>query len=64
MWDDAFFFILGTILWIALAFWPASIARKKGHSFLLYFIISLFFWWITLFVVVSMNDKTVPAAQE
>ena len=32
----------GTV-WVALAFWPAFVARHKGHSFLGYFILSLFF---------------------
>lgn len=52
-----FFFILGVFLWIMLALWPAFIARKKGYSFLLFFIISLFFWWITLFVTLFLKDK-------
>ena len=55
-----FFIILGTILWIAVALWPAFIARRKGYSFLLFFLISLFFWWITLFVTLFMKDKTQP----
>jgi len=46
--------------WIVLAIWPASIASRKGYSFLLYFIVSLFFWWITLFVVLFLKDKTLP----
>lgn len=49
-------------LWIMVAIWPASIASRKGYSFWLYFIISLFFWWITLFVVMFMKDKTLPPA--
>ena len=27
-------------IWIALAFWPARVARRKGHSFLGYFILA------------------------
>ncbi len=57
-----FFIILGTILWIALAFWPATIARRKGYSFILFFLISLLFWWITLFVTLFMKDKAAPPA--
>jgi ABC-type Mn2+/Zn2+ transport system permease subunit len=53
-----FFIILGIILWIIVALWPASIARRKGYSFLLFFLISLLFWWITLFVTLFMKDKT------
>lgn len=55
-----FFIILGTVLWIAVALWPASIAKRKGYSFLLFFLISLLFWWITLFVTLFMKDKTQP----
>lgn len=53
----AFFIIMGVFLWILLAMAPAFIARKKGYSFLLFFIISLFFWWITLFVTFFLKDK-------
>jgi hypothetical protein len=54
--------ILGVFLWILIAIWPARIAASKGRSFLLWFIISLFFWWITLFVTLSMKDES-PAEQ-
>ncbi len=49
-------YILIFFAWVIIALWPASIARAKGRSFWLYFIISLFFWWITLFVVLFMKD--------
>ncbi len=60
------FGILGLILWIIIAFWPARIASSKGRSFLLWFILSLFFWWITLFVALAMKDNrhTPPPATE
>ena len=32
--------VLGFIILVALAFWPARVARRKGHSWLLYFIFS------------------------
>ena len=32
------------VIWIAVAFWPARVARRKGHSFIGYFIFSLFFF--------------------
>lgn len=51
--------ILGVIAWILVAIWPATIAAKKGHSFVIWFIISLFFWWITLFVAAfGLKDLT------
>lgn len=51
-------------LWVIIALWPASIAAQKGHSFFGWFLLSLFFWWITLFVVLfALEDKSddVPA---
>ena len=29
--------ILGLIIWVLIAFWPAHVARRKGHSWLLFF---------------------------
>lgn len=49
--------ILGFVIFVALALWPAFIAKNKGHSFLLYFLISIPFWWITLFVTLALKDK-------
>ncbi len=43
-------------LCILVAFWPASIAKQKGHSFLLWFIVSVPFWWITLFVTLFLLE--------
>ena len=42
--------VLAAAIWIALAFWPARVAGRKGHSFLLYFIFSLFFFPAALIV--------------
>jgi hypothetical protein len=54
--------ILGVIAWVLVAIWPARIASKKGYSFVLWFILSLFFWWITLFVAAfGLKDKTKTA---
>lgn len=29
--------ILWAVIWVAIAFWPARVAGKKGHSFLGFF---------------------------
>lgn len=55
-----FWFSFLLILWVVVALWPATIARSKGHSFLGWFILSLFFWWITLFVALFMKDRNNP----
>ena len=36
--------IVLAVVWIAIAFWPARVAGRKGHSFVGYFIFSLFFF--------------------
>ena len=36
--------IIGLIIWIAIAFWPARVAGRKGHSFIGYFCLSLLFF--------------------
>jgi hypothetical protein len=35
---------LFAVIWIAIAFWPARVAGRKGHSFIGYFVFSLFFF--------------------
>ena len=42
--------ILCVVLWIAIAFWPARVAGRKGHSFIGYFIFSVFFFPAALIV--------------
>jgi hypothetical protein len=49
--------ILLFILWVAIAFWPARVASRKGHSFLLYFIFSLIFFPLALLVAYLVRDR-------
>ena len=39
-----FWWFLAVIVWVAIAFWPARVAGRKGHSFVLYFLFSLVFF--------------------
>ena len=48
-------------IWIALAFWPARVARRKGHSFLGYFIFSVVFFPLALIAAYMVEDRTVTA---
>jgi hypothetical protein len=48
-------------LWIALAFWPARVAARKGHSFFGYFIFSLFFFPLALITAYMVQDRAQPA---
>jgi hypothetical protein len=45
------------VLWIALAFWPARVASRKGHSFILFFIFSLFFFPAAVIVAYLVGDN-------
>jgi hypothetical protein len=45
------------VVWIALAFWPARVARRKGHSFIGYFIFSLFFFPLALLTAYLVHDR-------
>lgn len=57
--------ILALIAWVILATWPARVASRKGHSFFGWFILSLLFWWITLFVVYfGLEDKNKTSRDE
>jgi hypothetical protein len=51
------FGVLGLIIWIAIAFWPARVARRKGHSFIGYFILSLFFFPLALIMAYVVRDR-------
>lgn len=53
--------IVFLVLWIAIAFWPARVAGRKGHSFFGYFIFSLIFFPAALIVAYMVSDNTRPA---
>jgi hypothetical protein len=56
-WGWAGIGILGLIIWVLIAFWPARVARRKGHSWLLFFIFSLFFFPAALITAYLVRDR-------
>ena len=52
--------IIVAIIWIAIAFWPARVAGRKGHSFIGYFIFSLVFFPAALIVAYMVQDRSRP----
>jgi len=50
------------VVWIALAFWPARVAGRKGHSFMGFFIFSLFLFPAALIVAYIVDDRFATAA--
>lgn len=54
-------YLLGAILWVIVAFWPAMVAKRKGHSFILFFLFSLVFFFLALLVAYMVKDRTLTA---
>ncbi len=52
--------IIGLIIGILIAFRLARVARRKGHSWLGYFILSLFFFPPSLIMAYVVQDRRVP----
>lgn len=50
--------VIGLIIWIAIAFWPARVARRKGHSFIGYFVLSLIFFPLAVILAYAVEDRT------
>ena len=46
------------VIWIALAFWPARVAGRKGHSFFGFFVLSLIFFPLSLVLAYIADDRT------
>jgi hypothetical protein len=55
------FSIVGIIIWVAIAFWPARVAGRKGHSFFGYFLLSLVFFPLSLIMAYMVQDRTAVA---
>ena len=53
-WIGVFAFL---VIWIALAFWPARVAARKGHSFFGYFLLSLVFFPLALILAYVVKDR-------
>lgn len=45
------------IIWVAIAFWPARVAARKGHSFIGYFLLSLLFFPLALIMAYVVRDR-------
>jgi hypothetical protein len=50
------------IIWVAIAFWPARVAARKGHSFIGYFFLSLLFFPLALIMAYVVHDRRVDLA--
>jgi energy-coupling factor transporter transmembrane protein EcfT len=48
---------IALVIWVALAFWPARVAKRKGHSFAGYFLLSLLFFPLALLLAYMSHDR-------
>jgi len=55
---NVLWWILIVVVLIAIAFWPARVAGRKGHSFFGYFVFSLFFFPAALIVAYLVEDRS------
>lgn len=55
---EVLWWTLAVIIWVAIAFWPARVASRKGHSFLGYFVFSLVFFPAALIVAYVVDDRS------
>lgn len=56
-----FWLMLFIIVWVAIAFWPAAVAKRKGYTFLGFFILSLIFFFLSLLIAYLLPDKNKKA---
>jgi len=49
------------MIWVAIAFWPARVAARKGHSFFGFFLFSLVFFPASLITAYVVRDRRVRA---
>ncbi len=49
------------ILWVLIAFWPARVAGRKGHSFWGFFLFSVVFFPAAIITAYVIKDRTVGA---
>jgi hypothetical protein len=52
---------LALAIWVAIAFWPARVAARKGQSFFGSFLFSLIFFRAARIVPYLVTDRTAPA---
>jgi hypothetical protein len=55
---DLIIWLALAMIWIAIAFWPAKVASRKGHSFIGYFLLSLLFFPLALVLAYLLRDRT------
>lgn len=54
----SYFAVLGVVAWLSLALWPAFMAKRKGYSFVLFFLLGVFVsFLLALIIAAALKDK-------
>lgn len=56
--------LLGIIVWVIVAFWPATVAKRKGYSFILFFLLSILCFFVSIIVAYAIKDKNMTKADK
>jgi hypothetical protein len=62
MFDGFFLWITVFVVLVIIAFWPARVAHRKGHSFFWFFVLSIVFFPLALILAYVVEDRGPPAA--
>lgn len=61
--EDTAAIVLWLVILVGLAWLCGGLAKRKGYSFVLFFVLGFFFFLITLIVVLVLPSKTAQQAQ-
>ena len=52
--------IVWVLIWLMIAFWPARVAHRKGHSFIGFFLLSLLCFPLAIILAYAVSGSEVP----
>jgi hypothetical protein len=59
-----FFIVLGLFLWLLVALWPATLAKKKGYSFIVFLLLSWIFSWLLILIITLFLPTKVKQSED
>ncbi len=54
--------IIILVFWLAIAFWPARVAARKGYSFLLFFLLSCILSFVVALIIAYLVPRKTGAS--
>lgn len=59
-----YFIVLGLVLWVILACWPAVIAKRKGYNFWLFLAVAILISFLLALIIIAMLKDKNETAQD